>query len=87
MPPLDRAQDISCALMAAIGAEDSNPSPALAGELRERAEASGHEVDVEVYEGAGHAFFADYRPTYRAEPAARLWANLVPFLERHLGSG
>ena len=38
----------------------------------------------EIYEGAGHAFFADYRPSYRPEPAARLWANVVPFLERHL---
>lgn len=38
-------------------------------------------------EGAAHAFFADYRPTYRPEPAHRLWAELVPFLERHLRAG
>ena len=36
--------------------------------------------EVDVYEGAGHAFFADYRPTYRPEPAARLWERIVPFL-------
>jgi carboxymethylenebutenolidase len=39
---------------------------------------------VDVYEGAGHAFFADYRPTYRPGPAAKLWAEIVPFFARHL---
>jgi carboxymethylenebutenolidase len=83
-PPLDLAPDLSCPLLAAIGAEDSNPSPALGEQLRERAGGSGRPVTVDVYEGAGHAFFADYRPTYRPEPAARLWAKIVPFLDQHL---
>lgn len=83
-PPLEMADRLSCPLMAAIGAEDQNPSPALADEIRERASVSGQPVEVEVYEGAGHAFFADYRPSYRPEPAAKLWANVVPFLARHL---
>jgi carboxymethylenebutenolidase len=88
-PPLELVEQLHCPLLAAIGAEDHNPSPALATELRERAArspigASGQEVKVDLYEGAGHAFFADYRPTYRPEPAARLWGELVPFLERHL---
>ena len=83
-PPLELAGDLHCPLLAAVGAEDHNPSPEIAGQLRERAAASGQEVEVEVYEGAGHAFFADYRPTYRPEPAARLWEQIVPFLGRHL---
>ena len=86
-PPLELAAQLSCPLYAAIGAEDHNPSPELAEPLRELAEASGKEVVVDVYEGASHAFFADYRPTYRPEPAARLWANVVPFLERRLKTG
>jgi carboxymethylenebutenolidase len=83
-PPLELAGELSCALLAAVGAEDKNPSPELGAELRERAAASGHEVKVDVYEDAGHAFFADYRPTYRPVAAARLWAEIVPFLQRHL---
>jgi carboxymethylenebutenolidase len=83
-PPLELAERLTCPLMAAIGAEDQNPSPALGERLREAALRSGQEVSVEVYEGAGHAFFADYRPSYRPGPAARLWENVVPFLERHL---
>ena len=83
-PPLELAGQLHCPLLAAVGAEDQNPSPELGAELRERASASGQEVQVDVYEGAGHAFLADYRPTYRPEPAALLWERIVPFLHRHL---
>jgi carboxymethylenebutenolidase len=83
-PPLELADRLHCPLLAAVGAEDTNPSPELAEQLRPLAAASGQEVKVDVYEGAGHAFFADYRPTYRPEPAAKLWAEIVPFLQRHL---
>ena len=83
-PPLELAGKLSCALLAAVGVEDQNPSPALAEQLRERAAASGQEVKVDVYEDAGHAFFADYRPNYRPAAAAKLWTEIVPFLERHL---
>jgi len=55
-------------------------------QLRRQVEASGQEVKVDVYEGAGHAFFADDRPTYRPGPAAELWRAVVPFLERHLAA-
>ena len=84
-PPLQRAGDLCCPLLAAVGADDQNPSPALGEELRSAAERSGQPVRLDVYEGAGHAFFADYRPTYRPEPAALLWQRIVPFLAEHLG--
>ena len=66
------------------GAEDQNPSPELGAELRERASASGQEVKVDVYEGAGHAFLADFaRPTV---PSRRpgCGEQIVPFLADHL---
>ncbi|MCW2970924.1 MAG: Carboxymethylenebutenolidase [Solirubrobacterales bacterium] len=84
VPPLELADKLRCPLLAAIGAEDQNPSPELGAQLLERAARSGQEVKVDVYEGAGHAFFADYRPTYRPEAAAKLWREIVPFLKRHL---
>ncbi len=83
-PPLELADKLHCPLLAAVGAEDQNPSPEIAEQLRERAGASGQEVKVDVYEGAGHAFFADYRPSYKPEAAAKLWPEIVPFLSRHL---
>src|SRR5258707_246986 len=70
VPPLELADGLRCPLLAAVGAEDQNPSPAIGAQLLERARTSGQEVKLDVYEGAGHAFFADYRPTYRPEPTA-----------------
>jgi len=86
-PPLELADRLACPLMAAIGAEDHNPSPEVGAQLRARAAASGQEVSVDVYEGAGHAFFADQRPSYRPEPASLLWERVGHFLERHLQGG
>jgi carboxymethylenebutenolidase len=85
-PPLELADKLRCPLLAAVGAEDQNPSPELAAQLRERAEASGQPVKVDVYEDAGHAFFADYRPNYRPAAATKLWGEIVAFLAKHLQS-
>jgi carboxymethylenebutenolidase len=85
-PPLELAAALSCPLLAAIGGEDHNPSPQIGELLRERASASGHPVTVNVYDGAGHAFLADYRPTYRPQAAAALWRDIVPFLAANLSA-
>ncbi|MCW3029126.1 MAG: Carboxymethylenebutenolidase [Solirubrobacterales bacterium] len=87
VPPVELAERLHCPLLVAVGAEDHNPSPEIAAELLERARKSGQEVKVDVYEGAGHAFFADYRPTYRSGPAGKLWQEIVPFFARHLQDG
>jgi carboxymethylenebutenolidase len=86
-PPIALVAQLCCPLMAAVGAEDHNPSPELGEKLRERLAATPHETRVDIYEGAGHAFFADYRPSYRPEPAALLWERVVPFLDSHLRGG
>lgn len=83
-PPLELAKKVDCPLMAAIGAEDQNPSPEMGERLREALASTPHETRVDVYQGAGHAFFADYRPSFRPEAAATLWSRVVPFLATHL---
>lgn len=84
VPPLEMVGRLHCPLMAAIGAEDQNPSPEVGERLRQALEKTSHPTQVDLYEGAGHAFFADYRPTYRPGPAALLWQRVVPFFEEHL---
>ncbi len=36
---------------------------------------------IKIYPDAGHAFFADYRPSYRAGPAKDGWKRLNAWLE------
>jgi carboxymethylenebutenolidase len=78
---VERAARLSCPLLGVFGAEDQNPNAEDVAELRAALEASGREHRIVVYPAAGHAFFADYRPTWREEPAHAAWAEFLRFLE------
>ena len=39
---------------------------------------------IRGYRLDGHAFLADYRPSYREQPAFELWSDAVAFLDKHL---
>jgi carboxymethylenebutenolidase len=83
---LDMVERLHCPLFAAFGEEDQNPSAALAEELKSRGERAGKDVTTKVYSGAGHAFLADYRPSYREKPAFELWSDILAFFDKHLKS-
>jgi carboxymethylenebutenolidase len=84
VPVVDMLDRLACPLMLAVGAEDQNPSPEHADLVRERLADSQLDVRIDVYEDAGHAFFADYRPQYKEAAAHRLWERVVEFLATHL---
>ena len=86
MPILNMVDRLHCPLFAVFGEEDQNPTVAQSEELRSRAQRAGKDVTIKVYENAGHAFLADYRPSYREGPAAELWADAVAFFNKHLKS-
>jgi carboxymethylenebutenolidase len=78
---VERVDRLGCPLLGVFGAEDQNPNADDVAELRAALEASGREHRILVYPDAGHAFFADYRPTWREEPAHAAWAEFLRFLE------
>jgi carboxymethylenebutenolidase len=75
---------LNCPLFGVFGEEDQNPTVALSEELRSRAQRAGKDVTIKVYKNAGHAFLADYRPSYREAPAAELWSDAVAFFDKNL---
>jgi carboxymethylenebutenolidase len=83
-PILDMVGQLHCPLFAVFGEEDQNPTVAQSEELRTRAQRGGKDVTIKVYKNAGHAFLADYRPSYREAPAAELWADAVAFFDKNL---
>jgi carboxymethylenebutenolidase len=85
VPVLDLVDRLGCPLLAVGGAEDQNPSPAVLERLRQRLEAAGKDAEVRVFDAAGHAFFADYRPSYVPDAAHALWALVLDFFAKHLG--
>jgi carboxymethylenebutenolidase len=78
---VERVDRLACPLLGVFGAEDPNPDAGDIDELRAALEASGREHRIVVYPAAGHAFFADYRPSWREEPAHAAWAEFLRFLE------
>ena len=79
----DRVKDLSCPLLGLFGAEDQYPAPEEVDELERAPHRGGQGVRVPSYEGAGHAFFATDRPSYRPEAAIEGWQRIWDFFSRH----
>ncbi len=85
-PIVHLAKDLSCPLLGLFGAEDQFPSPAEVAELEKVLTDLGKTFEFHTYEGAGHAFFATNRPSYRPEAANDGWEKIWEFFGRHLGT-
>ncbi len=83
-PLLDRADQLACPLLGLFGAEDGYPSPEEVAELDRRLSELAKPHEFHSYEGAGHAFFAVNRPSYRPEAAVDGWRKIFAFFGTHL---
>jgi carboxymethylenebutenolidase len=82
----ERIKDLRAPLLGLFGQEDSHPSPEQVDELEQLLKDAGKEYEFHRYEGAGHAFFAVDRPSYRTEAAVDGWAKVGAFYAKHLGA-
>lgn len=82
--PLDMVPQLNCPLFGVFGEEDQNPPVALEAELKKRGAAAGKDVTTKIYKDAGHAFLADYRPSYKEAAAIELWGDITAFFGKHL---
>jgi carboxymethylenebutenolidase len=80
----DRVGDLRCPLLGLFGAEDKYPSPDDVALLERLLREAGKTYEFHSYEGAGHAFFATDRPSYRPEAAKDGWQRIFDFYGRHL---
>ncbi|HVA20728.1 MAG TPA: dienelactone hydrolase family protein [Candidatus Micrarchaeia archaeon] len=83
-PVVTRAAELSCPLLGLFGADDQHPGPAETKELGRVLDELGKVNELHTYEGAGHAFFAVDRPSYRPDAAADGWRRIEAWFERHL---
>lgn len=84
-PLRDKLGDLSCPLLGLFGADDSYPAPSEVAELEELLVSLGKNVEFHTYDGAGHAFFATNRTSYRPEAANDGWGKILAFVRTHLG--
>jgi carboxymethylenebutenolidase len=85
-PIVDKTPNLSCPLLGLFGADDSHPSPEQVGELEQALKAAGKTYEFHSYEGAGHAFFAVNRPSYRVEAANDGWQRIWDFYGQYLSA-
>ena len=85
-----KAVDPSVVLSGLPVPPDAYTARLVEGTARDRAELDalltghGKEHDFTTYPGAGHAFFAVDRPSYRPEAAVDGWGRIFAFLGRTL---
>ncbi|MDQ2797942.1 MAG: dienelactone hydrolase family protein, partial [Actinomycetota bacterium] len=83
---VEQLPDLRCPLLGLFGNEDKAPSPEQVDELERLLTANGKSFEFHRYDGAGHAFFAVDRPSYRVEAANDGWARIGAFFSTNLGA-
>jgi carboxymethylenebutenolidase len=86
MPPLGHlAASQSGPVLGMWGNDDVYPTAAQVDEIEALLKDAGTPYEFHRYDGAGHAFFAVDRPSYRPEQAVDGWARIRTFLDKTLG--
>lgn len=80
----DVAKDIKIPLLSLSGEQDTSASPADARKMGELVKQHNPNVEVVVYPGASHAFYADYRPSFNAAVAADAWKRCTDWFAKYL---
>ena len=84
--PIDHVADLQVPVLGMYGAQDQGiPQGTL--EQMKQAIANGPQAargsQFVVYDDAGHAFFADYRPSYRKADAEDSWRRALSWFKEH----
>jgi carboxymethylenebutenolidase len=82
--PLDVAARINAPVLGLYGAEDLGIPAADVRAMETAMKAAGKTAEFVIYPGAPHAFFADYRPSYRAEAAKDAWGRCIAWFNKYL---
>jgi len=81
--PLDLAAQLKAPVLGLYGGADQGIPPDDVQSMRDALAKAGSKSQIHVYEGAPHAFHADYRPSYRKEAAEDGWMRLLAWLRQH----
>jgi carboxymethylenebutenolidase len=81
--PVDVAADLKGPVLGLYGGADQGIPLDTIEKMRAACKAAGKTCEIVVYDGAPHAFHADYRPSYREQPAKDGWTRLVAWLKKN----
>lgn len=81
--PIDLAAQIKVPVLGLYGAKDQGISLDDVEAMKAALAKTGNKSQFHVYPDAGHAFHADYRPTYRKAEAEDGWKRLLAWFKAH----
>ena len=82
--PIEVASQIAAPVLGLYGEADAGiPLPDVK-EMEAALKAAGKTAEFVLYKDAPHAFYADYRPSYRAEAAKDAWAKCAAWFNKYL---
>ncbi|SEL88041.1 carboxymethylenebutenolidase [Roseateles sp. YR242] len=84
--PIDVVGQLKAPVLGLYGGQDGGiplSSVAAMQEALQQGSAAAKASEFVVYKEVGHAFHADYRPSYRAEAAKDGWAHCLAWFKKH----
>ena len=82
--PLDIAAQIDAPILGLYGGADLGIPVADVKEMEAALKAAGKTSDFVLYPRAPHAFYADYRPSFRPETAQDAWGRCIAWFNKYL---
>lgn len=80
--PIDIAVDLGAPVLGLYGGQDEGIPLESVEQMRQALHAANAKAEIVVYPDAGHAFNADYRPSYHAESAQDGWARMLTWFKQ-----
>jgi carboxymethylenebutenolidase len=79
----ERLDEVTCPALLHFGTDDAFITPDALARLQDAARTKQN-IEIDLYEGEGHAFDNPHSPTHAADAAARAWERTAAFLAAHL---
>ena len=77
------APELTVPVLGLYGGKDQGIPTDQVEKMRAQLKEAGNPSQIIVYPDAGHAFLADYRPSYDPKASADAWAKMLAFFKAH----
>jgi carboxymethylenebutenolidase len=81
--PVNIAADINAPVLGLYGGKDQGIPLDTVEQMRTALKAAKVDAQIVVYPDSPHAFFADYRPSYKVDDAKDAWQKLQAWFKQH----
>lgn len=81
--PIDLAAEVKAPVLGLYGAADQGIPVDTVRQMENALAAAGKPAQFIIYDGAPHAFHADYRPSFRKDAAEDGWKQAVAWFKMH----